>query len=66
MQSKEMARLFDRPFKLEAFLSKGEFAARYNLCGADMQSMRIDELLALAEPKDRAAGDAARSLSHRL
>jgi aspartate/methionine/tyrosine aminotransferase len=46
-----------RPFALEVFLGKWEFVARYHLCASDMQSMTLGELLAMAEPADRAAWD---------
>lgn len=42
-------------FKLETHFSKWEFAARYHLTASDAQSMTLPELLALAEPADRAA-----------
>jgi aspartate/methionine/tyrosine aminotransferase len=42
-------------FRLETYFSRWEFAARYNLAASDAQSMRLDELLALAEPGDREA-----------
>ena len=44
-----------RPFRLEVFFSKWEFAARYHLCASDMQSMTLTELLQLATPEDAAA-----------
>lgn len=56
-QPRSTARPFDRPFRLEVFFSKWEFTARYNLCGTDMQSMRLNELLDLATPDDREAFD---------
>lgn len=42
-------------FRLETYFSRWEFAARYHLTASDAQSMRVDELLALAEPADRDA-----------
>jgi aspartate/methionine/tyrosine aminotransferase len=42
-------------FKLETYLSKWEFAARYHMTASDMQTLTIKELLALASPEDRAA-----------
>jgi aspartate/methionine/tyrosine aminotransferase len=42
-------------FNLETWFSRWEFAARYNLTASDAQSMRIDELLAMASPVDREA-----------
>jgi aspartate/methionine/tyrosine aminotransferase len=47
-----------RPFALEVFFSKWEFAARHLLCASDMQSMTLAELLALADAGDRAKWDA--------
>jgi aspartate/methionine/tyrosine aminotransferase len=46
-----------RPFALEVFFSKWEFTARHLLCASDMQSMTLSELLAMADPGDRAAWD---------
>lgn len=42
-------------FRLETYFSRWEFAARYNLTASDAQSVRLTELLALAEPTDREA-----------
>ncbi len=42
-------------FRLEAYFSRWEFAARYHLTASDAQSMSLAELLALAEPADREA-----------
>lgn len=36
-----------RPFKLERFFARHEFATRYLLCSSDPESMSVDELLAL-------------------
>jgi aspartate/methionine/tyrosine aminotransferase len=47
-----------RPFALEVFFSKWEFTARHHLCASDMQSMKLSELLAMADADDRAAWDA--------
>jgi hypothetical protein len=47
-----------RDFALEVFFSKWEFAAKYNLAGSDCENITLAELLALAEPADRAAFDA--------
>jgi aspartate/methionine/tyrosine aminotransferase len=44
-----------RPFALEVFFSKWEFAARYHLCASDLQSMTLSDLLALADDTDRSA-----------
>lgn len=46
------------PFALEHYFSRWEFTARYHICGSDMQSMRLTDLLALADATDRAAWDA--------
>lgn len=42
-------------FRLETYFSRWEFAARYHLTASDAESLRVDELLALAEPADRDA-----------
>lgn len=42
-------------FRLETYFSRWEFAARFHLTASDAQSMRVDELLALAAPADRDA-----------
>jgi aspartate/methionine/tyrosine aminotransferase len=42
-------------FALERYFGRWEFTARYNLCASDVRAMRLDELLALAEPTDRSA-----------
>ena len=42
-------------FRLETYFSRWEFRAQFNLAGSDVESMRVDELLALAEPDDLAA-----------
>lgn len=39
-------------FRLETYFSRWEFRARFNLAGSDVESMRVDELLALAQPDD--------------
>jgi len=44
-----------RPFALESYFSKFEFAARYQMSGSDMQSLTIGELLGMADDGDRAA-----------
>ncbi len=46
-----------RDFELEAYFSKWEFAAKYNLAGSDGENMTLAELLALASPLDRADFD---------
>ena len=47
-------------FKLETYLAKWEFSARYHMTASDMESMSVAELLALASPEDRAAFDQLR------
>ncbi|MCP4725905.1 MAG: aminotransferase class I/II-fold pyridoxal phosphate-dependent enzyme [bacterium] len=41
-----------RDFELEIFFSKWEFKARYNIGCSDMQSMKLSELLELADQED--------------
>ena len=41
-------------FKLEVYLGKWEFAAKWHMTPSDAQSLTIRELLALATPEDRA------------
>ena len=43
-----------RDFALEAYMSKWEFVARYNLTGSDAESLRLPDLLALANDGERA------------
>lgn len=50
-----MTRLPD--FRLEAYLSRWEFTARYHLTASDMQTMSVSELLTLADDQDRRAWD---------
>lgn len=47
-------------FKLETYLAKWEFTARYHMTASDMESMSVAELLALGSPEDRAAFDQLR------
>lgn len=42
---------FSRDFELEVFFGKWEFKAKYNLCGSDIQSIKLKELLSLADSK---------------
>jgi len=42
-----------RPFSMEVFFSKWEFTARYLLCSSDVESMALNELVAMAQPDDR-------------
>jgi len=44
-------------FKLEVYLGKWEFAARWHMTPSDAQTLTIKELLALADGPDRAAWD---------
>jgi aspartate/methionine/tyrosine aminotransferase len=44
-------------FKLEVYLGKWEFAARWHMTPSDAQTLTIKELLALADAQDRAAWD---------
>jgi aspartate/methionine/tyrosine aminotransferase len=44
-------------FNLEVYLGKWEFAARWHMTPSDAQTLTIRELLALADPADRAAWD---------
>jgi aspartate/methionine/tyrosine aminotransferase len=44
-------------FRLETYLSKWEFAARYHMTASDMESLAVSELLAMASPEDRRAFD---------
>jgi len=41
-------------FRLETYFSRWEFRARFNLAGSDVETMRVDELLALAAADDLA------------
>jgi aspartate/methionine/tyrosine aminotransferase len=47
-------------FKLETYLAKWEFSARYHMTASDMESMTVAELLAMATPEDRATFDEMR------
>lgn len=44
-------------FKLEVYLGKWEFAARWHMTPSDAQTLTVKELLALADAEDRAAWD---------
>jgi aspartate/methionine/tyrosine aminotransferase len=44
-------------FRLEAYLSRWEFTARYHLTASDMQTMSVSELLTLADDHDRRVWD---------
>ncbi len=43
-----------RDFALETYMSKWEFVAKYNMTASDAESMRLPELLAMANDEDRA------------
>jgi aspartate/methionine/tyrosine aminotransferase len=47
-------------FRLETYLGKWEFAARYHMTASDMESMSVAELLALGSAEDRAAFETLR------
>jgi aspartate/methionine/tyrosine aminotransferase len=47
-------------FRLETYLSKWEFAARYHMTASDLESMTVAELLGMATPEDRKAFDEMR------
>jgi len=47
-------------FRLETYLSKWEFAARYHMTASDMESLTVSELLGMATPDDREAFDEMR------
>ncbi len=42
-------------FRLETYLSKWEFSARYHMTASDMETFSLGELLEMAEPADRDA-----------
>lgn len=42
------------PFALERYFARWEFAVRHVLCASDVETMRMDELLALADDETRA------------
>jgi aspartate/methionine/tyrosine aminotransferase len=47
-----------RDFALEVFFSRWEFAAKYNMAASDSETLTLAELLALANPADRAEFEA--------
>jgi aspartate/methionine/tyrosine aminotransferase len=47
-------------FRLEAFFSRWEFAARYHLTASDAETLSLSELLDLASPDDRVAFESLR------
>lgn len=44
-----------RDFALETYFSKWEFTAKYHMTASDIESVSMDELLAMATPEDREA-----------
>ncbi|KQV44625.1 aminotransferase [Rhizobium sp. Root268] len=42
-----------RDFALEAYMSKWEFVARYNLTGSNAESLRLPDLIAMADDSER-------------
>ena len=42
-------------FRLETYLARWEFAARFHMTASDAESMSLTDLLSLAEPSDREA-----------
>jgi aspartate/methionine/tyrosine aminotransferase len=42
-------------FRLEVYLARWEFAARYHLTASDAQTLAVGELLAMASPEQREA-----------
>lgn len=46
-----------RHFELEKYFSQWEFSARFHMTASDMESLRLGDLLAMAEPEDREAFD---------
>ena len=44
-------------FRLETFFSRWEFTAKYNICGSDMETLSMSEVLAMANDEDRARWD---------
>ena len=46
-----------QPFKLERYFAQYEFSAPYLLSASDCESLRLDELLALAGPEERRLWD---------
>jgi hypothetical protein len=47
-------------FKLETYMSKWEFNARYHMTASDVETLRLTDLLDLADPADRTAWDELR------
>lgn len=47
-------------FRLETYFSRWEFSAKYILCGSDIETMSLTELLALANDEDRRRWDELR------
>ncbi len=44
-------------FKLETYMSRWEFNSRYHMTASDVETLRLTDLLDLADPADRAAWD---------
>jgi hypothetical protein len=42
-------------FRLEAYLARWEFNARFHMTASDAESISLPDLLTLAEPDDRTA-----------
>ncbi|MDH4256789.1 MAG: aminotransferase class I/II-fold pyridoxal phosphate-dependent enzyme, partial [Gammaproteobacteria bacterium] len=47
-------------FRLETYFSRWEFSAKYILCGSDIETLSLQELLALASDEDRERWDKLR------
>ena len=47
-------------FRLETYFSRWEFSAKYILCGSDIETLSLQELLALASDEDRGRWDKLR------
>jgi len=47
-------------FRLETFFSRWEFTARYHMCASDMESLSLQELLAMASSTDRESWNSLR------
>ncbi|WP_316354309.1 aminotransferase class I/II-fold pyridoxal phosphate-dependent enzyme [Candidatus Trichorickettsia mobilis] len=45
------------PFKLEEYLSRHEFSAKYLLCCSDAESFQMSEILSFASPEDKKLWD---------
>jgi len=47
----------EKDFALEVFFSKWEFTAKYNIGGSDIESLKLSELLEMADDADRRQWD---------